>query len=119
MILLADEHQHERDRVEIPRFHQNGGDHQPADPLTFGTIFADQVANRCVHRLLLRYCHRHGGLLSIELFQLTHKLPNSQGSPSAYCRASPLSSAVALFTSAAMIIPRSAFRTPHFLPVLS
>ena len=57
--LLGHEHLHEGDGVQVPRLHQDGGHHQPADAVALGVVIGDQVADGPVHRGLLGKRGRH------------------------------------------------------------
>src|SRR6267378_2016956 len=62
MVLVTNEDEHERDRVKVPRLHQNGGHHQPAHSIAFGIVFGHEMPDGTVHHRLLRHCYRHLGL---------------------------------------------------------
>ncbi len=53
-ILLPDEYQNERNRVEIPGLHEKGGQHQDSDVVSFRCICAGKMADGTVHGRLLR-----------------------------------------------------------------
>jgi hypothetical protein len=69
IVLLADEHEHEGDRIEIPGFDQDRGHHQPADAAALGTVILDEIADSVVDRGLLRqgiicrYCCHAGSVM--------------------------------------------------------
>src|ERR1700744_5075696 len=51
---VADENQHERDRIEIPGLNEDRGHHQPTNPVPFRVVVRDQIADGAIHRCLMR-----------------------------------------------------------------
>ena len=67
---VADENQHERDRIEIPGLDKDRGHHQPTNPLPFRVVVRDQIADGAIHRCLMRVRGQH----SVSFMRAFHSL---------------------------------------------
>ena len=77
---VADEDQHERDRIEIPGLDKDRGHHQPADPPPFRVIVADQIADGAIHRRLMRV-RGHDSIPQICDASLRHNIVSDECQP--------------------------------------
>ncbi len=62
MVLVLDEDQHEGDRIEVPGFDQDRGQHEPADPVALRVVIRHEVPDGTVHDRFLRHRQRHADL---------------------------------------------------------